>query len=297
MQHFKSIPTYLSAIGIKGFEAIEELFIFKIEDYFGREPLEIRPYRHDFFEITYGHGHDVEVNIGDSTFNPVNRLLSFSTPYNISSWKVNAFEEDSLGYMILFKPSIINNTYHTIDLYKQFQFFNLTSAPAISLTEDESTMLTNLLISVHAEFESHPTSSKRNILSAYLTIILEKANLLFASPHANILFNNRAEEIAFRFESLLKEKVNYQLHLSDYAAELNISTNYLSESVKKATGKPAKNMAQEFLILYAKSLLLQNQDTIAVISDQLGFFDTSNFVKFFKKRTGLTPARFRKENR
>ena len=296
MRYFKSIPEYLDAIGMKDFPEVRDICIFNIEDYFGSEPLEVPPYRHDFFEITYGQGHDVDVKVGDKSFNAVGRLLSFSTPHTVSSWKINAFKEDSLGYMILFKPSILNNTYHTIDLYKKFQFFNLNSAPAISLTHDESAMLVNLMVSAHAEFESYLNQSKRNILSAYLTIILEKANLLFARPQAHILFNNRAEEIAFRFESLLKEKANYQLHLSDYAAELNISTNYLSESVKKATGKSAKTMAQEFLTLYAKSLLLQNRDTITVVSDQLGFFDTSNFVKFFKKRSGLTPAQFRKKN-
>ncbi len=297
MKQFNKILEYLSAIGIKDQFNVDEIFIYRIEDYFGDEQIEIGPYRHDFFEITYGYGHDVDISIGDKSFNPYDGILSFTTPHNISSWKINAFTEDSFGFMILFKPSFLNHTYHSIDLYRKFQFFNINSTPAISTPKEECENIVGLMKAMHNEFEGILTDSKRNILAAYLTIILEKTNTLFNSPASKILFSNRAEEIAFHFETLLKEKVSYQLHLSDYASELNISTNYLSEAVKKATGKSAKQMAQEFLTLYAKSQLLISKDTIAVVAESLGFYDPSNFVKYFKKRTGITPTQFRKQNR
>ncbi|MFV1885084.1 MAG: helix-turn-helix domain-containing protein [Balneola sp.] len=297
MKQFNSIQDYISAIGINDHTNVDEIFIYRIEDYLGNEQIEMKPYRHDFFEITYGYGHDVEISVGDKSFNPTDGLLSFTTPHNISSWKIKGFRDDSLGIMILFKPSFLNNTYHTIDLYRKFQFFNINSTPAISAPKEESEDIVNLMKAMLNEFDSVLTESKKNILAAYLTIVLEKTNSLFRSPASKLIFSNRSEEIAFRFETLLKEKVSYQLRLSDYASELNISANYLSEAVKKATGKSAKQTAQEFLTLYAKSQLLLNTNTIAVIADNLGFYDPSNFVKYFKKRTGKTPTQFRKENR
>jgi len=297
LQQFHTIADYLAEIGIEDQFNTEELFIYRIEDYFGNQQVEMKPYRHDFFEITYGYGHDVDIRVGDKSFNPTDGLLSFTTPHNISSWKINGFKDDSIGFMILFKPSFLNHTYHTIDLYRKFHFFNINSTPAISAPKQESDAIVGLMKAMLKEFEGDLTEPKKNILAAYLTIILEKTNTLFQSPNSRVIFSNRAEEIAFRFETLLKEKVNYQLHLSDYASDLNISANYLSEAVKKATGKSAKQMAQEFLTLYAKSQLLLSTETIAVVADSLGFFDASNFVKYFKKRTGKTPAQFRKEHR
>jgi len=36
---------------------------------------------------------------------------------------------------------------------------------------------------------------------------------------------------------------------------------------------------------------------VAVIGDQLGFAEATNFVKFFRRETGLTPGAFRVEQR
>jgi len=290
---FHTISDYLKAIGISRPLVVDDFFIYQIEDHFQNEPFEMQPYKHDFFEISYGHGHDVDILIGDEYFNPIERSLSFTSPHNLSSWRVNGLMEDSLGYMILFKPSIFDRHYHKIDLYQQFQFFTISTSPALSLTEREAEIFVNLMAATHEEYHSEGPIN-RSIINAYLTIILEKARDLYSKSSTKMIFENRAAEIAFQFENLLTEKTSYQLHLSDYAEMLNISTNYLSESVKKATGKSAKSISQESLTLRAKALLTQDQETIAVVAYKLGFSDTSNFVKFFKKRIGSTPAQFRK---
>ncbi|WKN41498.1 helix-turn-helix domain-containing protein [Tunicatimonas pelagia] len=294
MKIFDTISEYLDVLEIEHGSEAGDLFVFKIEDYFGDRSFEVGPYRHNFFEISYGQGHDVDVQVGDASFNPSDKMLSFSTPFNISSWRINSFQDNSLGYMLLFKPEILNKTYHRIDLYRNFQFFNINTSPALALADEESTMITGLMGTILQEFQERTSTSSSTILSAYLTILLEKANNLYQQPNAQLVFSNRAEEIAFLFESLLKEKVSYQRHLGDYAAELNISTSYLSESVKKTTGKSAKAVAKEFLMLNAKAELSQNKDTIATVAERLGFNDTSNFITFFRTEAGLTPNQYRK---
>ena len=292
---YQSIQDYLNDIGIEHCFEVNNFFIFKIEDYFGDSEFEMGPYKHNFFEITYGSGHDVDIKIGNFSFKPIDNSLSFSTPYHISTWKVNSFKEDSLGYMILFKPDLINFAYNKIDLYRNFPFFNLHTSPAISLTSDQSMEIRYLMETMLRESNQKGIGNQQVILSAYLTILLEKTNVFYKQSSSKVVFSNRAEEIAFLFETLLKEKVNYQLHLSDYASELNISTPYLSEAIKKATGMAAKSIAQEFLILKAKASLIQNDDTIANVAHSLGFSDTSNFIKFFKLHVGLTPNQYRKK--
>ena len=294
MKIFNTIAEYLDSLEIAYDSDVGDLFVFKIEDYFGDRAFEMSPYRHNFFEISYGQGHDVDVQVGDVSFNPSDKMLSFSTPFNISSWRINSFREDSLGYMLLFKPEILNKTYHRVDLYRNFQFFNINTSPALALSEEESKMITGLMGTILQEFQERTPNGSSTILSAYLTILLEKANGLYQQPNAQLIFSNRAEEIAFLFESLLKEKVSYQRHLSDYAAELNISTSYLSETVRKTTGNSDTPVAKPYLMLNAKAELSQNKDTIAVVAERLGFNDTSNFIKFFKNEVGQTPNQYRK---
>ena len=138
MKIFNTIAEYLDSLEIAYDSDVGDLFVFKIEDYFGDRAFEMSPYRHNFFEISYGQGHDVDVQVGDVSFNPSDKMLSFSTPFNISSWRINSFREDSLGYMLLFKPEILNKTYHRVDLYRNFQFFNINTSPALALSEEES---------------------------------------------------------------------------------------------------------------------------------------------------------------
>ena len=119
--------------------------------------------------------------------------------------------------------------------------------------------------------------------------------ICLALSHSNKVFTDRAEEITFLFENILKEKSNYKYRLYDYASQLNISTAYLSEVVKKTTGKSAKTLIQETIIYKAKTLLKQSSEDIATIAYTLGFNDASYFIKYFKNQIGLTPSKYRKE--
>ncbi|MGH2183156.1 helix-turn-helix domain-containing protein, partial [Enterococcus faecalis] len=47
-------------------------------------------------------------------------------------------------------------------------------------------------------------------------------------------------------------------------------------------------------ITWAKRLLLETDNTIALIREDLGFVDDSYFVRIFKQQTGETPLKYRK---
>ncbi|WP_327059348.1 AraC family transcriptional regulator [Kitasatospora sp. YST-16] len=60
-----------------------------------------------------------------------------------------------------------------------------------------------------------------------------------------------------------------------------------------ATGHGAKTFIDERLVLEAKRLLLHSSSTAAAIGDRLGSPSTTVFTRFFRHRTGETPAAFR----
>ena len=293
MKIFRSINQFLNSIGIEIFQEFENFFIFKIEDYFGKEKFNIGPYKHDFFELTFGSGHDVDIKIGSSAFKGIESGISFTTPYQISSWNVNSFQENSLGYMILFKPELFDSSQRKFDLYKQFSFFNFYSSPLLLLSVKQKETIVGLMQTMCEEFNKKGRGRKEIILGSYLTILLEKVNTMYSTDSVNKVFINRAEEITFLFENNLRENGNYKSRLADFASELNISKAYLSEAVKKTTGKPAKVLIQEMVIYKAQTLLKQSNSTITTIAYELGFEDASNFVKYFKGHFGKTPNAFR----
>ena len=292
---YNEISELLTDIGIKEKVKNIDFFIYKIEDHFGHEQLSVGPYKHSFFELTYGSGHDVDCKIGASSFKPLKDSLSFATPYQMSSWKVNSFQEDALGYTMYFKPQLLSNLVHKTDLYKKFPFFNLHTTPMITLNVDQRKTIVALMGQILSEYQNYKAGEDPGILAAYVTLLLEKIKRFYIKGKTVRAFNNRAEEITFLFENLLKEKGTYARKVADYASDLNLSPIYLSEAIKEVTGKAPLHLIQEYLILQAKGLLLQSTKTISEVSYDLGFGEASNFVKYFKKYTGITPNKYRKE--
>ncbi len=45
----------------------------------------------------------------------------------------------------------------------------------------------------------------------------------------------------------------------------------------------------------AKELLKRNDFTVSLVANEVGFKDLSNFIRQFKKNTGVTPTMYRKQ--
>lgn len=112
---------------------------------------------------------------------------------------------------------------------------------------------------------------------------------------------NRPEKIASEFNDILDshllklvngEEENY-LEIHDMAEIMHIHPTHLSNTIKEVTGKSPCDICNEKTIEIAKSMLLNPVITIAEIADKLTF-EPTNFTKYFKKHTGLTPSSFRK---
>jgi AraC-like DNA-binding protein len=85
--------------------------------------------------------------------------------------------------------------------------------------------------------------------------------------------------------------------VAHYAARLGCSEKSLTRAALQVTDRSAKAVISERLVLEAKRLLAHTLLPVAVIGDQLGFAEATNFVKFFSRETGLTPGAFRAEQR
>ncbi|MCB0685113.1 MAG: helix-turn-helix domain-containing protein [Saprospiraceae bacterium] len=95
------------------------------------------------------------------------------------------------------------------------------------------------------------------------------------------------------FKQLVEEKFNQWHQVSQYADKIHISSKHLSQTVKKMSGKSAKEFIQDRITLEAKRLLLHTPLSIKEISYQLGFADPLHFSSYIRKQTGLSPSHLR----
>lgn len=82
-----------------------------------------------------------------------------------------------------------------------------------------------------------------------------------------------------------------------YARHLGCSTKTLNRVCHTAANVTAKQVIVERIILEAKRLLAHSNDTAARIGAELGFDEPTNFAKYFRRETDLTPAAFRATTR
>lgn len=85
------------------------------------------------------------------------------------------------------------------------------------------------------------------------------------------------------------------LEIREFAALVHVHPVHLSHTIKEVTGQSSCEIYEHRLLNLAKEMLLQTRLSIAQIARQLTY-DPSNFTKFFKAYTGITPKKFRDTN-
>jgi AraC-like DNA-binding protein len=276
----------------------EEFYIVKFEDYyqFTPENNDSTPYFHDYFEISLGEGHQVTLSLNDNAHDFGERNLAFISPRQKVSW-TNHGEQNinqTQSYLVLFKPYFLPFATDVFDVYKKFPFFNHNSKLAYSVPKKLREELFDTLHKIYVQYREEQ-EDYLEYARAKLTLFLLKAKRnLEADEDAN-LAKSRAHEITYKFENLVKHASNKRRPTAYYAEKLFVSPVYLSECVKKATNKTVKTIIDEYLVLEIKSMLRKTDEPVAQIALDLGFSDDSNFTKFFRAKTGVTPKGFRKQ--
>lgn len=129
------------------------------------------------------------------------------------------------------------------------------------------------------------------IRHAVLALLLRLARELSATQARST--NTREAEIHRLFAHELESGFHKRLTVLDYARRLGYSESTLSRACVATIGRTAKQAIDLRIALEAKRLLVHSEATVAGIGHQLGFAEPTNFVKFFRRLEGMTPAAFR----
>jgi AraC-like DNA-binding protein len=96
-----------------------------------------------------------------------------------------------------------------------------------------------------------------------------------------------------RFRQVLEREFARTRAVQDYAHELGCAPRTLNRAVLAIAGVPVKRFIDDRVTLEAKRLLAHTPLSVAEIAGRLGFSEPTNFVKFFRRGTGLIPGDFR----
>lgn len=129
---------------------------------------------------------------------------------------------------------------------------------------------------------------KANLLSIF-ACLAEADYFTTESPS-----NDRRIEVLKNSISYMKEHYMEKIYISDLSAIANMNEQYYCRFFKKAMGKSPIEYLNDMRIQRSMKLLQNSQKSVLDISLECGFNNLGNYMRTFKKITGLTPLQYRK---
>lgn len=222
--------------------------------------------------------------------------------YGIAPQQVTEFTHDKEvskmeGWVLYFHPDLVKG-YALHDKIADYGFFSYDTNEALHLSEKEQNTLNGVIHQIQEEYETNIDEFSQDVLVSNIELLLSYIKRYYGRQ----FITRKSQNTSFLadFERLLKEYLmieNIQekgLPTVHYFAEnLHLSASYLSDLLKKETGKNAQEHIHYHLIEKAKHLLLNSNAPVSEISHNLGFEYSQYFSRVFKKKTGLSPSQFR----
>lgn len=227
-------------------------------------------------------------------------VLMFTGPNQVYSIHKEQKKHEVQGWMLFFHPDLLRNTTleRNID---SFSFFSYDVHEALHLNEMEEQTITQCVNMIQKE-----VGAKIDYHTHKLTVSCLEVLLNFCSRYYERQFGtryNQNSDILSRMEVLLKSYYQSGLLIQNgiptvsYLAEkMNMSAHYLSDLLKKDTGRSALEHINDFIIDKAKKILLTSTDNVNEIAYSLGFNYPHYFSRLFKTKTGMSPVQYRTMN-
>lgn len=204
------------------------------------------------------------------------------------------------GWALFFHPDLINAT----DLgrkMQQYSFFLYDVSEALHISQEEKQTLWDCVEKIKKEYMQNIDHHTQGLMVSNIELLLNYCNRFYDRQFITRRKTNN--DLVQKFESLLTGFFTQEVLLREglpdvkyFATQLHLSPDYLSDVLRKYTGKTTQEHIHLQLTEKAKSLLWGTQKSISEIAYELGFTHPSHFNKIFKSKTGVSPKEYRNAN-
>ncbi|WP_413512362.1 helix-turn-helix domain-containing protein [Myroides odoratus] len=191
-----------------------------------------------------------------------------------------------LGKLVLFTASFFTRTEEDANFLYTAEILNPINSNHIVLIEP--CLLSPLFTLLEEELKRANTHFQVAIAQNYLRIVL-----LETERHVQPAYVLGIKNTARIFYHALEKHFKINKNTSYYADLIGVSEKILTKELKSLTGNTPKVCIDARVILEAKRLLSFSNLSMKEIGFELGFEEPTNFTKYFRKHTNLTPNAFR----
>jgi AraC-like DNA-binding protein len=208
--------------------------------------------------------------------------------------------EDKMGWGLFFHPDLIRSTFLN-EKIKDYSFFYYEVSEALHLSDKEKNILLESVKKIQTELQENIDVHSQSIIVSTIELLLNYCSRFYGRQmitrsQSNKTIISQIEIILSAYFSNMNVNDKGLPSVKYLADSVHLSPSYLSDLLKRETGKNAQEHIHFYLIEEAKNLLLNSEKNINEIAYGLGFEYPQYFNKLFKKKTGKTPMEYRNLN-
>jgi AraC-like DNA-binding protein len=247
--------------------------------------------RYDGNNVRYGRK-VVDFNNGSLMCIAPNQVLDLETD-------IGAYTEKE-GWGVFFHPDLIRNT-SLQDKMKDYSFFSYEISEALHMSEKEKQIFYDCVKKLDDELQENIDVHSQGIIVSNIELLLNYCTRFYGrqfitrkSVNSSVVMQVEKTLRNYFTEGGLKEQGLPTV--KNLADKVNLSPGYLSDLLKKETGKNAQDHIHYYLVEEAKNILISTDKSVGEVAYLLGFEYPQYFNKLFKRKTGKTPIEFRNLN-
>lgn len=297
MQHFKTISSFFDYLDLPRPEhPMLSVFTSNGDNFLPCIKTSSPPITNDFYTISFKKIIKGELNYGRTKYDFTNGALFFIAPRQTLQWDTNIIIEQK-GFSICFHEDFIKGT-ELANQIKKYGFFSYTVNEALHLSPKEEKQIELIAENIEIEYQNNQDAFSKDIIISQLDTLLKYANRFYERQFLNR--KEKSNELLEQFNQELNNYFNKGLfqkngipNIEQLAEKLSVSKRYLSDTLKKETGKTTTEHLQLYLIDESKNSLLNPNKSISEVAYELGFEYPQYFSRLFKKKEGISPTEFR----
>lgn len=253
---------------------------------------EVSPHAHNFFQGFILEEGTTSLEFEDNLAK-IAAPAFFTIPKNIMHGLSNS--DDCRGWIINLSDLFLENILKKdADIVMELDTIHIEHLVQGEATEEVFLLMKKIVLEFN---QSLP--GKSLILQNLVTILIVSLHRMSQKNENLILTANtdNTSKIYFRrFINLIKSKHTFKKSVKSYAVDLGISEGHLNRITHKITKESPKDIILNYFILEAQKELSSFDKTITEIAYQLQCDDSAYFSRLFKKKTGITPKKFREKH-
>ena len=232
------------------------------------------------------------------------------TPYDFDEMTVTSFAPGQMVKVepnpdvpfakftaLVFHPDLLNRTALGRQM-SRYEFFDYTSTEALHLSAQEVEVFRGVLAMIEQELHRAIDKHTRELIVSNIELLLNYCLRFYDRQ-----FITREEinhSVVKKFIELLDDYIATKAlrdglpTVAYFAEKCCLSSGYFGNLVRVESGRTAKDIIADHLLAHAKQLLNDEELTVTLVSQRLGFDYPQHFVRFFKSHTGKTPSAYRR---